>query len=91
MAGSVGRPRETDSNEIQTTAKGIGKATGWECPFDKNNVYTLCQLHEVYVDKKRQRTDDSAGPSKTPESWNSEGKGKGKTILAFKLASDIEQ
>ena len=28
---------------------------------------------------------------KTLESWNSEGKGKGKPIPAFKLASNIEQ
>ena len=51
----------------------------------------LCQLHEVYVDEKRWSTDDGAGPSKTPESRNSGGKGKEKTITAFKLASDIKQ
>ena len=43
------------------------------------------------MDEKRQRTDDAAGPSKIPESWNSGRKGKEKTIPAFKLASDIEQ
>ena len=35
--------------------------------------------------------DDAAGPLKTPESWNSVGKGKEKIIPTFKLASDIEQ
>ena len=64
---------------------------GWDFPVDKNSVYALCKLHEVYVDEKRRRTDDVAGPSKTPESWNSGGKGKENTIPAFKLASDIEQ
>ena len=48
-------------------------------------AYTLCQLHEVYVDEKRRCTDEAAGPSKTPESWNSRGKGKEKKIPAFKL------
>ena len=43
---------KTDSNEIQSTAEGVREATGWECPVDKNNVYALCQLHEVYVDEK---------------------------------------
>ena len=43
------------------------------------------------MDEKRQRTDDAAGPSKIPESWNSGRKGKEKMIPAFKLASDIEQ
>ena len=61
-------PEKTDSNEIRSTAEGIREATGWECPVDKNSVYALCQLHEVYVDEKRRRTDDAAGPSKTPES-----------------------
>ena len=60
---------KTDSNEIQTTAEGIREDTGWEYPVDKNSLYALCQLHEVYVDEKRRRTDDAAGPSKTPESW----------------------
>ena len=45
----------------------------------------------VHVDEKRRRTDDAVGPLKTPEGWNSKGKGKGKTISAFKLAWDIEQ
>ena len=45
----------------------------------------------MYVDEKRRCTEDAAGPSKIPESWNSGGKGKEKTIPAFKLASDIEQ
>jgi hypothetical protein len=35
--------------------------------------------------------DDAAGPSKIPESWNSGWKGKEKTVLVFKLASNIEQ
>ena len=43
------------------------------------------------MDEKRQRTNDAAGPSKIPESWNFGRKGKEKTIPAFKLASDIEQ
>ena len=64
---------------------------GWECSVDKNSIHALCQFHEVYVDEKRGRTDDVVGPSKTPEIWSSEGKGKGKIIPAFKLASDIEQ
>ena len=68
--------KKTDSNEIRSTAEGIREATGWECPVDKNSVYVLCQLHEVYVDEKRRRTDDTVGPSKIPESWNSEGKAK---------------
>ena len=87
----VENTEKTDSNEIRSTAEGIREATGWECPVDKNSVYALCQLHEVYVDEKRRRTDDAAGPSKTPESWNSEGKGKGKIIPAFKLSSGIKQ
>ena len=82
---------KTDSTEIRSTAEGVREATGWECPVDKNSVYALCQLHEVYVDEKRRRTEDTAGPSKIPESWNSGGKGKEKMIPAFKLASDIEQ
>ena len=45
----------------------------------------------MYVDEKRGHTDDAVRPSKTPEIWSSEGKGKGKIIPAFKLASDIEQ
>jgi hypothetical protein len=45
----------------------------------------------LYVDGKRRRADDEAEPSKIPGSWNSGGKGKEKTIPAFKLASDIEQ
>ena len=40
---------KTDSNEIRSTAEGVREATGWECPVDKNSVYALCQLHEVYV------------------------------------------
>ena len=52
----------------RSTAEGIREAMGWECPVDKNSVYALCQLHEVYVDEKRQRTDDAAGPSKALES-----------------------
>ena len=43
----------------------------------------------MYVDEKRWRTDDATRPSKTPESWNSKGKGKAKTIPAFKLALDM--
>ena len=82
---------KTDSNEIRNTAEGVREATGWECPVDKNSIYALCQLHEVYVDEKRRRTEDAAGPSKIPESWNSGGKGKEKATPAFKLASDIEQ
>ena len=54
-------PEKTDSNEIRSTAEGIREATGWECPVDKNSVYALCQLHEVYVDEKRRRTDDGVG------------------------------
>ena len=77
--------------EIRSTAEGVREATGWECPLDKNSVYALSQLHEVYVDEKRWRTEDTPRPSKIPESWNSGGKGKEKTIQAFKLASDIEQ
>ena len=84
-------PEKTDSNEIRSTTEGIREAMGWDCPVDKNSVYALCQLHEVYVDEKRRRMDDAAGPSKTPESWNSGGKGKEKTIPTFRLASDIEQ
>ena len=84
-------PEKTDSNEIRSTAEGIREATGWECPVDKNSVHALCQLDELYVDEKRRCTDDAAEPSKTPESWNSGGKGKEKTIPTFKLASDIEQ
>jgi hypothetical protein len=83
--------KKTDTNEMRSTAEGIREAMGWECPVDKNSVYALCQLHELYVDGKRWRADDGAKPSKIPESWNSEGKGKEKTIPAFKLASDIEQ
>ena len=82
---------KTDSDEIQSTAKGIREATGWECPVDKNSIRDLCQLHEVYVDEKQRRTNDATKPSKTLERWISEGKGKGKLILAFKLSSDIEQ
>mgnify|MGYP002775821390 CR=1 FL=1 len=48
-------------------------------------------MHEVYVDEKRRCMDDVVEPSTTPESWNFEGKGKGKTIPAFKLASNIKQ
>ena len=70
----------------RSTAEGIREAMGWECPVDKNSVYALCQLHEVYVDE-----DEASGPSKTSESWNPGGNGKEKTILAFKLASDIIQ
>ena len=80
---------KTDSNEIRSTIEGVREATGWECPVDKNSVYTLCQLHEMYVDEKRRRTEDATGPSKIPESSNSGGKGKEKTIPAFKLASNI--
>ena len=43
---------KTDSNEIQSTTEGVREATGWGCPVDKNSVYALCQLHEVYVDEK---------------------------------------
>ena len=43
------------------------------------------------MDEKRRRTEDAAGPSKIPESWNSGGNGKEKETPAFKLASDIEQ
>ena len=75
----------------RSTAEGIREAMGWECPVDKNSVYALCQLHEVYVDEKRRRMDDAAGALKIPESWNFGGKGNKKTIPAFKLASDIEQ
>ena len=42
-------PEKTDSNDIRSTAEGIREATGWECPVDKNSVYALCQLHEVFV------------------------------------------
>ena len=45
----------------------------------------------MYVDEKQRRTDDAAGPSKTPESWSSRGKEKEKTNPGFKLASNIEQ
>ena len=83
--------KRADHDEVRSAAECIREATGWECPVDKNSVHALCQLHEVYVDEKRRRTDDAAGPSKTPESWNSGGKGKEKTTPAFKLASDIEQ
>ena len=54
-------------DEIRSTTEGIREATGWECPVDKNSIHALCQLHEVYVDEKRRRTDDATGPSKTPE------------------------
>ena len=82
---------KTDSYEIQSTTEGIQEAMEWECPVDKNSVYALCPLHEVHIDEKQRRTDDVTGPSKTTESWNSEGKGKGKTILAFKHSVDIKQ
>ena len=59
---------KADFDEIRSTAEGIWEATGWECHVDKNSIHALCQFHEVYVDEKRQRTDDAAGPSKTPES-----------------------
>ena len=71
-------PEKTDSNEIQSTVECIRKAMGWECPIDKNSVHALGQLHEVYVDEKCRRTDDVVGPSKMPESWNSEERGKEK-------------
>ena len=51
-------PEKTDSNKIRSTAEGIREATGWECLVDKNSVHALCQLHEVYVDEKRRRTDE---------------------------------
>jgi hypothetical protein len=82
---------KTDTNEIRSTAEGIWEATGWECPVDKNSVYALYQLHELYVDGIRRRADDGAEPSKIPESLNSGGTGKEKTIPAFKLASDTTQ
>ena len=59
----LGNPERTDSNEIRSTAEGIRKATGWQCPVDRNRVYALCQLHEVYVDEKQRRTNDAVGPS----------------------------
>ena len=58
---------KTDYDEIRSTVEGIREAIGWECRIDKNSVYTLCQLHEVYIDEKRRCTDDAVGPSKTPE------------------------
>ena len=76
--------------EVRSKADDVRKATGWECPVDRSSVHALCQLHEVYVDKKRRRTEDAASPSKMPESRNVGEKGKEK-IPAFKLASDIEQ
>ena len=91
LAKSARKPPQNRFRGIRSVAEGIQEATGWECPVDKNSVYALCQLHEVYVDEKRRRTDDAVGPSKTPDSWNSEGKGKGKAIPALKLASNIEQ
>ena len=59
---------KNDSDEIWSTAEGIREATGWECHVDKNNVYALCQLHEVYVDEKQRLTDNAIGPSKPPKS-----------------------
>ena len=82
---------KADFDEILSTMEGIREDTRWECPVDKNIIHALCQLHDVYIDDKGRRMDDATGPSKTPERWPSEEKGKGKTIPAFKLASDIEQ
>ena len=45
-------PEKINSSEIRDTEEGIWEAIGWECLVDKNSVYTLCQLHQVYVDEK---------------------------------------
>ena len=44
--------KKTDSDEIRSVVEGIRQSMGWECPVDKNSIYALCQLHEVYVDEK---------------------------------------
>ena len=46
-------------------------------------------MHEVYVDEKRLRTNDAAGPSRTLENRNSGEKGKEKATPTFKISSDI--
>ena len=71
---------KSSSNEIRSTADDIREVTEWKCPVDKKRVYALCQIHDVYIDGKRWRTNDVARPLRAPKSWNSEEKGKGKTI-----------
>ena len=55
--------------------------------MDRASVDALCQLHEVYVEEKRRRTEDASGPLRVPAPSE---KGKEK-MSAFRLASDIEQ
>jgi hypothetical protein len=42
----------------------VQRSTRWECPVDDTTTHALCQMHEVSVDEKRKRPDESAGPSK---------------------------
>ena len=79
-----------EPNGVQSRADDIRKAMGWECPVDCATIDALCQLHEVYVEEKRRRTDKASRPSKVPEKRAPGEKGKEK-MPAFRLASDIEQ
>jgi hypothetical protein len=51
------------------------------------SVDALCQLHDVFVDKKRWCMQDKVGSSHVLENQNSEKE----KILAFELSSNIEQ
>ena len=44
-------------NGVQSQSHEICKATGWEFPVDRASIDALCQLHEVYVEEKRGRTE----------------------------------
>ena len=58
--------------------------------MDRTSVDALCQMHKVYVEEKRRRIGETAGPSRPPEVRETGEKGKEK-VPAFRLASDIEQ
>ena len=64
----------------------IHKETGWECPVDWTRVNALCQLHEIYIEEKRWRMDEVAGPSWLLDKRGPGEKGKEK-VSAFRMAS----
>ena len=95
---------ETFNDNCLTNTKPVvqevQRSTGWECPVDDTTTHALCQMHEVSVEEKRKRPDESVGPSKRYDTRSTSRqeekkigleKGKEKLSPAYKLASDIEQ
>ena len=70
---------------LGTTKKSRYDEIGSKSDEVRKSINALCELHEVYIEEKRRRTDEAASLSRLPEKRVLGEKGKEKAS-AFRLA-----